>query len=293
MENAETYPLVSVIIPTYNRAALLQETIESVLQQTYPHIEVIVADDGSADDTKTCITNLGDHRVKFLSLEHSGHPGVARNQAVAKSTGDWIAFIDSDDLWATRKLEWQVKRLFEENKHWSFGGFNEMGKQDPPGSRTVNSNDLVKDILDNKIPVFIGTIMVRRSVFQAVGGFSEETNIAFREDFDLALRLSLHSDPVILPEILTRVREHRGRSTNQLDNSYQKTWQVYEKFIQQVENEELRRTAKKRQSYLLSEAAANKKLSLGFGQRFNLLRRSFRNDKLAHWLHSLWRSVSL
>ena len=168
-----------------------------------------------------------------------------------------------------------------------------MGKQISKASRIFDSHDLVKDILHNRLSVFIGTVLVRKKVFHEVGGFSEEKNIAFREDFDLVLRLALHSAPVIIEEILTSVREHPGRSTNQLDNSYQKTWQVYETFIHSVKNEELRRTAKMRQSYLLSEAAANKKLSMGYGQRFNLLRRSFGHDKLAHWLHSLWRSVSL
>lgn len=221
MENAETYPLISVIIPTYNRAALLQETIASVLGQTYPHFEVIVSDDGSTDDTANLISKLGDHRIKYLGLGHSGHPGIVRNRGVAKSSGNWIAFIDSDDLWVPRKLEWQMNRIIEENKHWSFGDFNKMGKQDSGGSRVFISNDLVKDILYNRLPVFIGTVLVRKTAFYEVGGFSEETNIAFREDFDLVLRLALHSAPVIIEKTLAYVREHPGRSTNRLDNSYQ------------------------------------------------------------------------
>ena len=100
---------VSVNIPTYNRAHLIRPALDSVLRQTYPHVEIIVIDDGSADETRAVVAEDGD-RVRYFHQANGGL-GVARNAALARSTGDCIAFLDSDDEWFDFKLALQVAAL--------------------------------------------------------------------------------------------------------------------------------------------------------------------------------------
>ena len=102
-------PLVSVIIPTHNRASLVADAVKSVLNQTYNNIEIIVIDDGSTDDTRSVVTSLSGN-IRYVFQEKQG-PGVARNRGIDEATGDWIAFLDSDDLWLPDKLSLQFKVL--------------------------------------------------------------------------------------------------------------------------------------------------------------------------------------
>ena len=101
--------IVSAIIPTYNRAHLVTEAIDSVLAQTYPHIEVIVVDDGSTDDTMARLAPYGS-RIRVIRQENAG-PAAARNKGIAASSGGLVAFLDSDDLWLPAKIERQVRLL--------------------------------------------------------------------------------------------------------------------------------------------------------------------------------------
>src|SRR5262245_21012221 len=104
-------PKVSIILPTYNRAKLIMETIESVLNQTYSNLELIIIDDGSNDNTEELITQIQDERIKFHKAGRIGIVGKIKNIGIEKATGDLIAFIDSDDLWAKTKLEKQIAAL--------------------------------------------------------------------------------------------------------------------------------------------------------------------------------------
>jgi glycosyltransferase involved in cell wall biosynthesis len=103
-------PKVSVIIPTYNRADKVRNAIESVLAQTAPDLEVIVVDDGSSDGTELMLRELYGGRIRYFTQANQG-VSVARNRGIAEAKGEWIAFLDSDDLWEKEKLEWQFKAL--------------------------------------------------------------------------------------------------------------------------------------------------------------------------------------
>ncbi len=140
---------ISVIIPTHNRASLLQNAIESVLKQTYPIHEILVVDDGSTDGTKDAVAKYekgsahAKTQVRYIFQRQQG-VAVARNNGIATSTGDWIAFLDSDDLWLPEKLEWQVRALTEfaavsaacatdsrytNNPHLTKSAFEQIGAQ--------------------------------------------------------------------------------------------------------------------------------------------------------------------
>lgn len=101
-------PLVSVIIPTYNRGRLILNSVTSVLNQTYKNIELIVVDDCSTDNTEEILKSINDSRIKYVKLEKNSGACIARNKGIELSTGKFIAFNDSDDLWITTKLEKQL-----------------------------------------------------------------------------------------------------------------------------------------------------------------------------------------
>src|SRR4026209_101684 len=111
MPEKNNEPKVSIILPTYNRAGLIMETIRSILEQTYANWELIIIDDGSDDDTEKLVTQIKDERIQFHKAGRIGIVGKIKNIGIEKSNGELIAFIDSDDLWAETKLEKQIAAL--------------------------------------------------------------------------------------------------------------------------------------------------------------------------------------
>ena len=103
MTDTSNKPLVSVILPTYNRARLVSRSINSVLKQTYNNFELIIIDDGSTDNTKQIINSFNDNRIVYLKHNHNKHASAARNTGIAKSKGELIAFLDDDDQWLPKK----------------------------------------------------------------------------------------------------------------------------------------------------------------------------------------------
>lgn len=114
----EKNPLVSVIMPTWNRAAYLPESIRCVLSQTYRNLELILIDDGSTDHSEMVIRAIADPRIKYHKFSNSGRPSVARNRGIGLAQGEWIAFCDSDDYWLEEKLEKQLEAVTETGARW-------------------------------------------------------------------------------------------------------------------------------------------------------------------------------
>ncbi|MCX5801661.1 MAG: glycosyltransferase [Candidatus Eisenbacteria bacterium] len=201
---------VSVIIPTYNRGPLLEEALASVTSQTYKDYEIIVADDGSTDDTLTRLERYGD-RVKVLSLPRSGKPSVARNAAIAVATGKYVAFLDSDDGWAPAKLENQIN-LLERDPSFvmsycdaAFLGENgdRLGLQSQ--REHLRSGWVFNHLLlGNFIPC--PTVLVRRDVVLDVGGF--EQWLTMSEDWHLWLKLSARGKVGLINAPLCQIRVH-------------------------------------------------------------------------------------
>ena len=109
--------LVSVIMPSYNTARFIGETIESVLSQTYTDWELLIVDDCSTDDTDTVVASFSDPRIRYLKNEKNSGAAVSRNWALREAEGEWIAFLDSDDLWYPEKLEKQI-RFMKKNQYF-------------------------------------------------------------------------------------------------------------------------------------------------------------------------------
>ncbi|CAM8436816.1 glycosyltransferase family 2 protein [Candidatus Methylopumilus universalis] len=195
MTNQRNKPLVSIIIPTFNRGYCIKKTINSVLDQSYRNIEVLVCDDGSIDNTRKVVSSIKDNRVKWISGEHTGTPSAPRNAGLKNSKGDWIAFIDSDDLWDKNKLSIQLNYL-ESNPKFLACSTNAL----------INRNNecylnLSKDIsiLDTKILlannyIITSSLIAHKSLFKKSFGFNEHKNIVGAEDYEKWLKLSLFTD---------------------------------------------------------------------------------------------------
>lgn len=196
---------ISVIIPVYNRPQLALEAVRSVLFQSYPQLECILVDDGSTDPPDE-VRRLfaADPRFRYLQIEHTGKPGAARNRGVAAARYDLIAFLDSDDLWLPRKLELQVAALLQTVREGAGGSGNDgRGTLALVHSKEIwlrnekivsqkrhrhrRRGDVFPDAL-KKCMIGPSTVLMRRDVYQALGGFREDLEIA--EDYELWLRLA-------------------------------------------------------------------------------------------------------
>src|SRR5688500_16163655 len=125
-------PAVSAVIPTYNRLPLLMQAVESVRAQTFGDWELVVADDGSTDGSAEAVEGLGDPRIRVLRLPHTGNAGAVRNAGVAASGGEWLAFLDSDDVWLPQRLELQLAAVRDANVQWSYAGAELMDSAGRP-----------------------------------------------------------------------------------------------------------------------------------------------------------------
>jgi glycosyltransferase involved in cell wall biosynthesis len=198
-------PEVSVIIPTYNRRAMLLEAINSALSQSLTAFELIVIDDGSTDGTGEHLKRLR-KTIRFERIEHSG-PAAARNRGVALAGAPLIAFLDSDDLWAPTKLERQLV-LMRANPGCAISQTDEVwvrnGRRVNPGVRhRKRAGDIFIDSLRTCLISMSATIM-RTDLFRSLGGFDEIMTAA--EDYDLWLRILIDHEAGLLDEPLVTRR---------------------------------------------------------------------------------------
>jgi glycosyltransferase involved in cell wall biosynthesis len=201
-------PLISVIIPVYNGEETIKKTIESVLNQTFNDFEIIIIDDGSQDSTLAVIDNIQDSRKKVFSYPNAG-VSESRNRGLKLATGEYIAFLDADDLWTPDKLEAQLKALQENPKaavaySWS-DWIDESGQFLRSGGHiTVNGNAYEKLLLRDFIESGSNPL-IRRQALDEVGGF--EFSVTHAEDWDMWLRLAARYEFVAVPspQILYRV----------------------------------------------------------------------------------------
>ena len=210
--NGSAYPKVSIIMPTYNRAGYIHETIESIRRQTYANWELIIVDDGSEDDTEQVVSCFNDERINFLKAGRVGINGKIKNIGLKEATGDLFAFIDSDDLWPDTKLEKQVRALEEfADAGFSFtGGFNFKKIDEPidffyPVKEGLRYGNILIPIFKSEISTTTPSLMIRKHCLDVVGGFDETRPFS---DVNFFLRLASHFNAIILYEPLLCRRLH-------------------------------------------------------------------------------------
>ena len=207
-------PLVSVILPTFNRAWTLKDAVDSVLNQDYPYIELIVIDDGSEDNTQELLGRYK-NRVVILKQENSG-VSAARNAGIKNSHGEFIALLDSDDTWDKRKISCQVE-FFKRHPEALICQTEEIwirkGKRVNPKVKHKKPSGMVFEASLELCLVSPSAVMMRRQLFDLKGYFNEEFIVC--EDYDLWLRVSA-TLPVFLIDKPYTIK--RGGHTDQLSS---------------------------------------------------------------------------
>ena len=215
---------VSVIIPVFNRRELLLEAVKSVINQSFTEYELIIADDCSTDDIRSALESLPgitDLKLKWIKLKkHSGMAGRVRNRGVDASSGEYIAFLDSDDFWEKdkllkqynlmKKLEFENIRITHTREKWVRNGKTVSQKS----QKHKREGDIFEDALWKCI-IGPSTVMMEKSLFKEVGGFREDLEIA--EDYELWLRITCSEKVGYLDNMLT---VKRAGEWDQLSEKY-------------------------------------------------------------------------
>ncbi len=191
--------LISAIIPTYNRAATIGDAVASVLEQTYPELEVIVVDDGSSDSTDAVLAKFGDS-IRIVKQANAG-PSAARNHGVEISRGEIVSFLDSDDTWKPGKISEQASLMAKAGNDMCCCVCNSdiIGFSGEPAGNSFNNAGLKVEIergewlnpgevLATRFLLFNQVVAIRRSAFDQVNGFNQSLRIL--EDYELAMKLS-------------------------------------------------------------------------------------------------------
>jgi glycosyltransferase involved in cell wall biosynthesis len=206
-------PNVSIILPTFNRTKYLKLAIDSVFAQTYTDWEMIIADDGSADETKAYLRSIEASQVRPIWLRHSGNPSRVRNAAIDAANGRYLAFLDSDDIWAPSKLEKQIGALRDRQQcRWSYTNCNLIDENGHPVANehlptTVPQEGWIfEPLLRLEVAISMPSVVAERDLVGEIGGFDERQQ--FAEWHDLCLRLAMKSEVVALRESLCSVRAH-------------------------------------------------------------------------------------
>lgn len=212
---------ISVVVPTFNRAEILSEALQSVFAQTHRPLELLVVDDGSTDETENVVASWGarhhcaDFTVHYLRQEHRGG-NEARNRGIAEVRGAYIAFLDSDDRWDPMKLH---KQLDVFRRDGEIAGVycgvrhvdRESGRVMEPTGRTYAQGRILDRLLVHDVTAPTSAWVVRRDVFTVAGTF--DTELSARQDWDMWIRLAEHYLIGCVPETLVEYREHRGART--------------------------------------------------------------------------------
>jgi glycosyltransferase involved in cell wall biosynthesis len=209
-----TSPEVSVVLPTYNRPQYLRAAIDSVFAQTFTDWELIVADDGSEGETAAYVATLANSpRTSVLRLAHSGNPGAVRNAACRTARGEYIAFLDSDDVWLPEKLALQVASLRSHPlrgwSHTAFAMIDQSGEL-PCGARSrwwpAVEGRILERLIKMEPVIAMSSLIVRRPLLEQVGGF--DLKLRMCEDYDLFLRLAGLTEIDGIRETLLHKRRH-------------------------------------------------------------------------------------
>jgi len=196
-------PLVSVIIPAYNRAHTIVRALNSVTGQTLQDFEIVVVDDASTDNTAEIVRDYGDERIRYLRHDTNRFAAAARNTGIEAATGKYVAFLDSDDAWLPEKLERQIGRLEGEDQDCACSYTGAIvnlagGLQERSEYRPAFSGDVTDAYLMNKFTIWTPTFVFRRDILAAIEPF--DTSLTRLEDVDFYLRILQHHRMSVVSE---------------------------------------------------------------------------------------------
>lgn len=195
--------LVSIVMPSWNTARFIGKSIESVLNQTYRNWELIIVDDCSTDNTDEIVARYGDNRIKYIKNEKNSGAAITRNRAIREAKGEWIAFLDSDDLWAPEKLEKQIRFMKENEYVFSYHEYVKIDEDDEPLDIYVSGPKVVncQGMYNYGYPGCL-TFMYNAQFF----GLLQINDIKKNNDYAMLLKLCKKADCYLLKENLAQYR---------------------------------------------------------------------------------------
>jgi len=203
---------ISVIIPTYNGSRNIRRAIQSVLNQDYPNIEIIVVDDASTDDTVAVVKSIKDSRLKLIVHKVNKNGSAARNTGIKASTGKYIALLDDDDEWLPTKLSKQIEYLQKKNnKEWKAVVGSFVTEKNGKRKETIltKEGDLRKEILLMEVSMSIGSgILIEKQAVEEIGGFDEK--YLRHQDLEFILRYLRKYKLGIVGDVLVKRFGHSG-----------------------------------------------------------------------------------
>ena len=258
---------VSVIIPCFNAEKYIEQTLNSVLNQTFPANEIIVVDDGSSDNSVNILKTFGT-KIRLITQPNSG-VSAARNNGIKHAFGEWIAFVDSDDIWTQDKLQQQISSIGD--KQWShtnslYFGANQNGKTTRSDLTTLHSGMVFEPLLVENF-ITTSTVLIKKETLIHYGCFDEE--LFAMEDWFLWLKIAKTEPLHYCPEVLTEYRVHIGSASRNIRDIISQHLCVIEK-IYSIDpsdtNLQKRKSSSISQSYTIcsyiAEEAKDKKLTI-------------------------------
>jgi teichuronic acid biosynthesis glycosyltransferase TuaG len=228
-------PLVSIIVPTNRRITYLNKCIESILEQTYPHFEVLIISDGDDEKTEQLVSKYwADKRVRFFENRKTGLPAVLRNFGLTQAKGDYIAFCDDDDMWLQNKLEKQMALFTQLNIEVCF---TLSEKIDGHGNEIeIPRYKKLRFFLDRLFHTFdfyllfsnyvtLSSLIVKKDIIQI---FNEDMHLRGSEDYDFSLRLCKNAKPFFLQEKLVQYRIHNENLSGDTQMAYNRAIKILE-----------------------------------------------------------------
>ncbi len=211
-------PQISIIIPTYNSARTVEETIASVQKQSFTDYEIIVIDDGSQDNTIDVVKNIAEPRLKLFIYENGG-VAIARNRGIARATGEFISFLDADDLWSLDKLESQIEVLKKNptaKVAYSWVNYiDEEGKHLFSGIPLFYEGDVYLQLLQTNFITNASNVLIHRDVLESVAGFNPK--LAYTADWDFYLRLAQNFNFAVVPKFQIFYRQSSNSMSTKVE----------------------------------------------------------------------------
>ena len=215
-------PEVSVVIPTRSRSRLLAVALRSALGQRGVALEVVVVDDASTDDTATMIGTVGDPRVRIVFNQVPKGVSAARNRGIEEAAGEWVAFLDDDDLWAPHKLALQLNAARAAGRCWVYAGDVSIDASLTVlnGSPPPRPEEVVADLARyNSVPAGASNVVVTADALADAGPFDE--SLTNNEDWDMWIRLASHGFPASVSRPLVACQVHPGNASRNMPRMLQ------------------------------------------------------------------------
>lgn len=232
-------PLVSIVMPTYNQDQFIGESIRSVLDQTHSNWELIIVNNFSEDDTINVVENFNDDRIRLINFKNNGIIAASRNIGILECKGEFVAFLDSDDIWLPEKLRIQIE-YFKKNPKIGLLSTNATVIPGDTKLHKINSNRKISTReLFLKSVIVNSSVLMRHSIIEEIGLLDENPDIRAAEDLDYWIRASLKMEVAIIKKCLTLYRVHSSNASelgNNSSDSIKKFFNLYLRVLKKYED---------------------------------------------------------